>query len=82
MAIPLKLPSFDSCKHVFVWANCMIDPSVYLLFCDVLFIRCVEECLVASPRFCLYSLKVGDECPCFACIQEDQYRERMLQTGL
>ena len=68
MAIPFKLPSFDSYKQVFVWANCMLDPVAYLLICDVLCIRYFEQSSIASHLYC--------KCPAFACIQEDRYHER------
>ena len=75
MTIPFKLPSFHSCKQVVVWANCMLDPVAYLLICDVLCIPYIEESSVASHLHCLYSaLKVGGECPGFACIQEDRLK--------
>ena len=34
MAIPFKLPSFDSHKQVYVWVYCMLVPVAYLLICD------------------------------------------------
>ena len=76
MAIPFKFPSFDSCKQVF-------DPVAYFIICDVPCIRYVEEFSVASHLHCLYSaLKVGGECPSFACIQEDRDHKRTHQTDL
>ena len=54
-----KLPSFDSCKQVFVWANCMFDPVADPLIFDVLSIRYVEPSSVAFHLYCLYyALKV------------------------
>ena len=83
MAVPFNLPSFDSCKLAFVWANCMLDPVAYLLFCDVLCIRYVEEPSVASHINCLnFALKYDSECPGFAYIQEYRYQERMHQTSI
>ena len=79
----VDLPSFDSCKQVFVRAYCIADPTAYLLICDVLGIEYVEESSVASHVHCLYSvLKVDSECPAFAFIQEDRYHARTHQTGL
>ena len=54
----------------------MFDPVAYLLICDVLCIRYVEESSVASHLRLYSALKIGGECPCFECIQEDQYHEK------
>ena len=78
MAIPFKLHYFDSCKKVFVCANCMLYSVAYLLICDVFCIRYVEESLVASHS----ALKVGVEYLGFACIHADQYHERAHHTDL
>ena len=83
MVIPSKLSYLDSCKQVFVWANCMVHPVLYLLMCDMLCIQYVEEYSVASHLHCMYSaLKVGGECPGFACIQKDRYHKRTHQPDL
>ena len=46
----------DSCKHVFVWDNCMIDPVAYLLISVVLCIRYVEELFGTSHLHFLFSV--------------------------
>ena len=62
-------------KQVVIWANCIHDPVVYLLICDVLCIRYVEESSVSSHLHCLYSaLMVGGECPGFACITGERIK--------
>ena len=53
MAIPLKLPYFESCKQFCVWANCMLDPVGYILIGDGLCIRYVQ-CSVFSPQNCQF----------------------------
>ena len=61
----------------------MLDPVVYLLICDVICIRYVEESSVETNLHCLYSaLKVDGECPGFLCIHEDRYHARTYQTEL
>ena len=64
MTIPFKLPSFYSCKQVFVWADFMLDLVAYPLICDVPCIRYVEEYSVAFNLHCLCSaLKIGVSVP-------------------
>ena len=83
MAIPFNLPSFDICMQVLVWANCMLDPVVYLPIYDLLCVRYAEEHSVASHLYCLHSaLKIDGECPGFAFIQEDRYHQRTHKTDL
>ena len=70
-------------KQDFVWSNCIVDHVACLLICDVLCIRYVEESSVASYLHCLYSaLKVGGECPGFACMPKDRYHGRTHQMDL